>query len=259
MASVTKRISEIKQPRGGFVKPSDFQNIIFDDGMELAENENLHATVVGLAVDYLTRFMYTKNKKEAFRISLKGAETAYTLSVKKSRFVAKTLLRHIKGLDSKSIISACKLVTFDTWYRDPMAAMMAKRWDETNPDNATINNIRIMVNRGLVFFSKYGPVIKDGFTFEPRGYTATVNSGDGDFLTADTLWDFKVSKAKPTNKHTLQLLMYWIMGQHSGNPVFRRISKLGIFNPRLNAVYLLDVNSIPQDIIQTVERDVIRY
>ena len=32
-------------------------------------------------------------------------------------------------------------------------------------------------------------------------YTETVSAGDGDFLTSDTLWDFKVSKSKPTNKH----------------------------------------------------------
>ena len=77
---------------------------------------------------------------------------------------------------------------------------------------------------------KNGSIIKDGFTFEPAkpddkayekmiktgkgsygGYTYTVESGDGDFLTADTLWDFKVSKSKPTNKHTLQLLMYLLL------------------------------------------------
>ena len=90
-----------------------------------------------------------------------------------------------------------------------------------------------MVKRSVSFWNMYGPIIKDGFTFEPYGYTKTVDTGDGDFLTQDTLWDFKVSKAKPTNKHTLQLLMYWIMGQHSGKDEFKNISNLGIFNPRL--------------------------
>lgn len=70
---------------------------------------------------------------------------------------------------------------------------------------------------------------------------ATVDKGDGDFLTDDTLWDFKVSRAKPTNKHTLQLLMYWIMGQHSGQYIFKDITKLGIYNPRFNAAYLIEV------------------
>lgn len=91
------------------------------------------------------------------------------------------------------------------------------------------------------------------------GYTYTVESGDGDFLTADTLLDFKVSKSKPTNKHNLQLLMYWIMGQHSGQDVFKGITKLGIFNPRLNTVYLLDMFKVSADTIKTVEKEVICY
>ncbi len=32
MASVTQRISEIKQPRGGFIKPSAFEKIEYNDG-----------------------------------------------------------------------------------------------------------------------------------------------------------------------------------------------------------------------------------
>ena len=36
------------------------------------------------------------------------------------------------------------------------------------------------------------------FTFE--GYTSIIDSGDGDFLTEDTLWDFKVFKTTTTEK-----------------------------------------------------------
>ena len=140
-----------------------------------------------------------------------------------------------------------------------MCAIMAKGADETNPDNATVQNIKILVQRSLKFWEDYGPIVKDGFTFEPNGYTEIVNSGDGDYLTADTIWDFKVSKSKPTNKHTLQLLMYWIMGQHSGQAIFKNIQKLGIFNPRLNEVYLLSTNVISKDIISEVENDIICY
>jgi hypothetical protein len=75
----------------------------------------------------------------------------------------------------------------------------------------------------------------DGFTFE-GGYTDTVSKGDGDLTTADTLWDFKVSKAKVKKEYTLQLLMYWRMGLHSVHPEFQGIKYLGIYNPRLNQV-----------------------
>lgn len=128
-----------------------------------------------------------------------------------------------------------------------------------NPDEETISNIRVMVNRSLGFFESYGPIVKEGFTFEGGGYTDVVNTGDGDFLTEDTLWDFKVSKSKPTNKHTLQLLMYYLMGMNSVHPEFEHIKKLGIFNPRLNKVFLLPVKTISDEVIDQVNTTVIGY
>jgi hypothetical protein len=224
-------------------------------------NENISANIVGMAVDYLTRFMLSNDLKDAFRISIRGVECAEVLlpeSYKATIQKAYDYLDNIKGLDDDSIINACKLVTFDVFYRNPMVADPSSA-ENTNPDSDTIENIRTMVNRGISFFEAYGPVAVEGFTFEPSGYTEMVSAGDGDFLTADTLWDFKVSKAKPTSAHTLQLLMYWIMGQHSGKAEFKDIKKLGIFNPRLNVVYLLDINKVSTEVIAKVEKDVIGY
>lgn len=278
MASVTSRINQIKQPRGGYIKPSDFVVESQNDGIVLNPDENVHASIVGMSVDYLTRFMNGAKPEDAFDISLKGASQADAFGVRNSLPVAKSMLNCIKGLDDASIVNACKLVTFDVWFRNAPAAMMAKTYKETNPDKATIVNIRTMVNRSLVFFKKYGPITKDGFTFEPidgdlsdyrkmcetkkgswGGYTGTVDTGDGDFLTRDTLWDFKVTVSEPTNKHTLQLLMYWIMGQHSGQEIYKTINKIGIFNPRLNKVYLFRVDVLPNEIIQEIEKDIICY
>lgn len=260
MSSVTARIGVVKQPTGGYIKPSQFEAHKIDDGLVLNETENVHASVIGMAVDYLTRFTMGTEAIEAFSISCKGAMIAEQMFNQKGVMenVSK-LLSGIKGLDDKSIINACKMVTYDVWLRNPMGAIMAKGADETNPDVDTIQNIKIMVERSVAFWEKYGPIVKDGFTFEPNGYTKTVDTGDGDYLTADTLWDFKVSKSKPTNKHTLQLLMYWIMGQHSGQEIYKGIKKLGIFNPRLNVVYLMDINKVPAEVIAEVERDIICY
>lgn len=284
MQSVTKRISEIKQPRGGYIRPSDLSVVAFDDGKTLFQSENIHTSIVGLAVDYLTRFLIEKDVRKAFDISLKGVTSAEEHGVKGASNTAETFLKEIEddgGLGDASIIAACRLVTFDVWYRNPRLAPYCESGTGTLPDNNTIDNIRIMIQRGLAFFKVYGPVIKYGFTFEAPnkedavaysnyldlmtdntlfgGYTTTVGCGDGDFLTSDTLWDFKVSKNKPTSKHTLQLLMYWIMGQHSGQAMYKDITRLGIFNPRLNAVYLIDISKISEETIKAVEEDVICY
>jgi len=277
MSSVTGRINEIKQPYGGYLKPSAFKTTVINDGITLNEQENLHASTIGLVIDYFTRFVMGADKREAFEISLKGAKCAEKLG---SYFMdeAEALLDGITELNDESIINACKLVTFDVWYRNPIFAFGSKGYEEICPDETTIQNIHTLIQRSASFFEKYEPVTKEGFTFEPvkknekayqnmlesgkgsyGGYTATVQFGDGDFLTADTLWDFKVSKSKPKSKHTLQLLMYWIMGQHSGQEIYKNITKLGIFNPRLNTVYLLDMKEVPETVIKTVEKEVICY
>ena len=68
-----------------------------------------------------------------------------------------------------------------------------------------------MVERSIEFFDSYGPKIADHLTFK-GGYTGHVTNGDGDFLTKDTLWDFKVSKQRLSSKSVLQLLIYWRLG-----------------------------------------------
>lgn len=162
----------------------------------------------------------------------------------------------VNGLDDGSLTNALKLSGFDVCFR---AGVMGYRpVDEINPDKLTIQNVRTMVERSLHFLDVYGPKVLDGFTFE-GGYTDTVSTGDGDFTTSDTLWDFKVSKMPVKKEHTLQLLMYWRMGLHSIHPEFQGIKYLGIYNPRLNEVCRIAVDDIPEGVITEVETEVIGY
>lgn len=259
MYSVTQRIRNIKQPRGGYINISDFDIKTFDDGNILCEEENVHSSIVGLVVDYMTRYLMGTEIKEAFQISILGAEKAEKLGEKGSVKAINNYLNNIDGIDDVSIKNACRAVTYDVWFRNVLGAFNVKKGEDTNPDSNTINNIRILINRSVEFFKNYGPIVLDGFTFEGGGYTSTIVSGDGDFLTKDTLWDFKVSKSKPKPEHTLQILVYYIMGKHSGKPEFNSIKKIGIFNPRLNTVYTKNLSEISDSIIKQVEEDVICY
>ena len=209
-----------------------------------------------MVVDYLTRFIISHDKENAFHISMLGAQYAL---IDGGYIKALKLLENVKGLDDNSIVCACKLTSFDVWYRNPVFGESSPTYEDINPDQDTIENIRILVERSINFFDKYGPITKDGFTFEPNGYTSIVTSGDGDFLTKDTLWDFKVSKNKPTSKHTLQLLMYWIMGKHSGQDIFDDINKIGIFNPRLNEVYVYVMDDLSKSVLDDVSKSVVGY
>lgn len=117
MVSVTQRIKEIKQPYGGYLRPSTMDKVQLVNKEELYPDENIHPTKVGLVVDYLSRFMSNGNSVEdAFRISIKGLDVLKMYTTQFKRFSvrygnlieqADEVLLNIKGLDDESIIAAC--------------------------------------------------------------------------------------------------------------------------------------------------------
>ena len=262
MYSVTERIKQVKHPVR-FIKVSDFTKIQFEDGKTLAPYENIDGSLMGRVVDYLTRTAVSGDLRGAFHYSIEGAKYADKIE---SRYggradnlkEAERLLSEIRGFDNTSIIIASRLAWYDLWYRKPEAAMRYGRQD-IFPDTPTVWNIRRMVRRSMEFLKSCGSAVKFDFTFEPDGYTQTVSSGDGDFLTADTLWDMKVLRSRPTTTHALQVLVYWVMGKHSGQKIYSVITKIGLFNPRLNEEYVLDMSKVSPEVIKSVESEILCY
>jgi hypothetical protein len=278
---------------------------------------------VSTAVDYLTRVALGTPAVEAFRVSVSGAgrlserarELAYTLcevvdgshgrvlalpgsdaarfsvvNENNPRWAADREVYFVP--DAMAIRAAVVLASFDALVRAGAAAYNPDT--NTEPDEITSAHIATMVARSLAFAWEYGPILVDGFTML-GGYTSTIDTGDGDFVTRDTLWDSKVSVRPPTSQHTLQLLIYWLLARRSEwnwHPTWNWNERLteadwcevwdldehlrrnrawpddlrgpapthiGVFNPRLDAVYRLDVASIDPEIIAIVEREVIGY
>lgn len=255
MVSVTQRIKEIKQPYGGYLPVKNFNHTQLSNEKVLNTKESIHASLIGIVVDYLTRFMIGDSVEEAFKISLIGASHLNNKELKK----AKVLLNNIQGLDDVSIKNACKLVGYDSVFR--AGRHTYKPVETFIVDEATIENIYIMVKRSLKFIETYGPVELSGFTIGPDSRTKLITSGDGDFLTKNTLWDFKVTKNRPTKNHTLQLLIYYLMGNRSSHikEYFTDLKYIGIYNPRLQSVYEFAISDISPDIIKIVKREVIGY
>ena len=147
-------------------------------------------------------------------------------------FEARHLIDDIKGLDDESITNAVKLsgLITDPGNHQPI--------EEINPDEATIQNVRTMVERLLCFYDEYGaksPIF-------------------------DALWDVEVSKTWPTIEQILRLLVYWRMGLHSPRTwQFQNVNRLGIYNPRLNEVHQISVDDIPEDVIDEIDQNIRRY
>ena len=255
--SVTQRINEVKQPRGGYLPIKSFEKVVYDDGRELAPEESIGPGTVGTAVDCLTRLRFGSEPREAFSIAIAGARKMEKAGVENAREVCEELIRGTMAGDTdEAIAAACKLAgCFDAFYRSGHF----KNPSEIEPDAATIGNIRTMLNRCETFIQDYqGPILLSGFTFE-GGYTETVSYGDGDYLLVGGLFDFKVMKGDPKPKHTLQILMYYLMGLASAHPEFKGVNRIGFFNPRLNAAYFKKVTDIPEEVIREVSLDVIGY
>ena len=249
MVSVTQRVKQVVQPANGFLDPKSLTHIRFRDNEILGE-ESVQPSTVGSAVDYLSRLMSGDQPGEAFMISLLGAHKAGRYSE------AQGYLHRISGLDDTSIENACKLVSFDTYFRS--GTPMKKQPADMVVDEGTCNNIRIMVQRTQRFLDSYGPVVSNGFTMN-GGYTSTINSGDGDILTSDGLWDIKTTKTGPDKNQTLQILVYYIMGTHSADTRFRSIKRIGLYNARLNTADYIMVSDLDTSTIQVVEKYVIGY
>ena len=251
MVSVTSRTRKVKQPYGGYLPVKQMDKFKYEDDFELnnTKDEFLSPVITGLAVDYLTRLMLRNNKKDVFYINLRGAQFI------KKHTQAIELLENINGLDSRSIVNACKLVGFDTVFRAGPATY--KPVENIMPSDESIEDIKIMVNRTVNFFKDNGPIILRIFTFE-EGYSSKITTGDADFLTSKTLWDLKVSKNSISSKHTLQILVYYLMGLRSIHKEhFEKLETIGLFNPKLNIAYVKNTEDIDKELIGVVSKEVI--
>lgn len=247
--TVTQFVKAYKQPRGGFLNTKCFEQIQLEDvnNEQIIGEENVHASLVGLAVEYMTRFLTGTPQLIAFEVPSTGAYYS------DKYFEFNSCINKIHGLDDESIANAIKIVGFDSITRAGLKAY--KPIDTINPDKQTISNVRIMIKRSLNMFKNYGDKIADGIRFE-GGYTDTIWNGDADFLTVNSLLDFKTIQRKINSKDTFQLLIYYILGIHSDICyAFDNIKYLAIYNPRKNILYRCEINKIPLETLNMISKE----
>lgn len=255
MPSVTQIVGTAHQPRKGYLPLSKFDMTEYRDGRSVSGEYNIHPAIVGLAVDYGTRLAQGAPSREVFSVALAGASLVGALNE------AEELLGELDDiagedgmLSSGSIVRICKLSGFDSAFR--AGARAYKPVSEIEPDDQTVADIRTLIERTVAFFEENGPVIDSGFTFS-GGYSDSIESGDADYLTADTIWDLKVRKAQPNKNSTLQVLLYYLLSLHSDQPEFKGITKVGIYNPYLQCAWTVSVLDLDESMLREVEVEVL--
>lgn len=257
MPSVTKIVASAKQPHGGYLPIGAFDKKLGSDDLEVTGTYNIAPSLVGLAVDYGTRIVLGEAVEDVFDVAMVGA------GIVGSSDEARDLLEAIdaaalraREMDHDSLAAICKLSGFDSASRAGAGAY--KPVQGINPDKQTVSDIGNMILRTSAFFLKQGTVVETGFTFE-GAYTDDAGASDGDYIVGDTLWDLKVSKKDPTPKNTLQILLYYLMGLRSGKDAFKGVTRIGLYNPWLQASWSVSVLDLDESLLSTVEGEVLGY
>ena len=236
--------------RDSLKKSLEGKIFLFSDEKSLNDNENVYPGTIGSVVDYLTRMVITGDKNKAFEISMLFKKLPFFANHTDSWVCnhADTLLEKITGLDDLSIIRACNLVCFDLIIRTNYADFLKGYNQCANlpPEDykSTVENIRIMVERCEKFLQSrcFKPVT--GFVVCYEGL-----HGDGDILTDTEIWDIKTSREQLSLADKIQVLLYWYVGLNTKGLDFSKISTLGIYNPRMNYSWELEISQIPEDLI----------
>ena len=253
--SVVRRTTQVLQPVHGYLPVEIFDVLKFEDSFRPEDYIVNDKAKIGLVVDYMTRFLGGVRKEEAFRVSLEGARLMGCDGF------ANDLLKNIVGIDDKSIKSAFRLVGFDVAVREGTFYFVfadAVGIDEGHITDTMVQCIREMLIRSTEFLAYFGGIKKCNLVFKD-GYSSVVVKGDGDFCTADTLWDMKCTRFRIEPETTLQIAMYYLMGYFSGDEFYRRIKYVGVFNPRLNIAMRVRVSDISDSTWYVICRDVMGY
>jgi hypothetical protein len=250
---ITKVANEAVQPRGGYLPASKYFSKAggFMGSLSLVSNEqeNLHNIIVGLAVEHTFKYVMTNRSDIAFKSALRGASKAGLTSK------AQSVMSEFDGSLVSLVRTACKMSGFDVCSSKSMEHY--SKVDKIVPSSATIENIRIMVDRLYKFYSGIGTVEFDASL--KGSYTDKIRSGGINWISNGILWDFKVTKNAPSKEDTLQSLIRYIMGQKSYDFRIHVVEELGIANPRTGLLYFCKVRDIEAEIIESVSREVIGY
>lgn len=225
-----------------FVHLVHYDKEVFDDGCMIHKKNCIHPNILGVVVGYMTVFLLNDKNNQVFTRMLHGARIKMGLCGGEHLARAEALLEKIQGLDDESILSLCKLSTFDVWANNPSVAAYAITEEDVNPDTYEIQDIRTMVTRNVAFWKKAGMAKdKSGFMV-PYGITETSVET---FFDDDTLKGLQEEREDVEAASWFSLFWYWQMAAdyNAGSNATKRT--VSVFQPALNtSVRLQMVNQL---------------
>lgn len=214
------------------------------------EDENINAASTGTLIDFLTRAIVL-NDSDALDISAYGVEQLGSEQQKKEYLNYAAMFKTLSE-DQKIDNLADDIFNLGldicAWEQALRSGLYIK--PTIYPNKVTISHYKTMLKRAKRYLQNVGNIIRTGYS------AATENgliSGDGDYLSDDTLIDFKVSKRATMSPYWVcQLFLYRVLLKDKiVSPA--QIKKLMIYNPRRDEGFLLDLTTIDPDILKFVK------
>lgn len=261
------------QPYGGFIPPKDMVVELLDDNPRdqyerlvdmSCKMGSLRAQTLGLVFDYLLRteiaLMAGVDLIEAifnaFKVSFMGADLAYKYDEAETLALKLADLYQKKKRDSKKIAQvASELVVFDAVFR---AGYYNPDAEPSKVNDGDKNALDLMLGATECYLLKKQQLTSLGFGFTAIG-AENVAPSDGDLLTKDSVIDIKCSVNEPTSKHTLQLLLYYILGLHEQPDAFKPLKYVKILNPRLGRIYSYEIAKVDVENLKHIEGEIMGY
>jgi hypothetical protein len=229
---VRGRAEQASQPRGGLLPLIFFDRYEFGGAPLTRRTESGNAGTIASAVELIARWDLAGDPRA-------GAEPSAA---------ALEAIRGVRrGEHTESAIGRMAS-HFRTW---------GENWDELDEleweegeDDETLKHIAEMRARVSRCFERFGRPVQPG-TWAVHSERFHLD-GHIDFVTADTIWDLKVSDTVPGRSDVLQLLLYWVTLRDDPDNSLT-IAYVGIYNPRLDTVWRIAVAEIPPDVVSSVE------
>ncbi|MCV3734506.1 hypothetical protein OF375_02865 [Ureaplasma miroungigenitalium] len=292
MSSVTYVVAHTKQPYGGYLPPKLWKEIKIPNtqAIDNTDLDNLYAPLIGMTVDYLSRFFLEKDteitkelllsnsQENPLRISYLGSWSPYAKALDYRELYDYVIdeLWDIEDIDN-NIGLIYFLSQYDSLYR-------SNQLSKINPSLYDLNISERFTQIDKCAKQEYIQLIKDNLTPSqksiikamaknvetlceylkdnsdnqyveigftiPDAYTSKITNGDGDLIIGNYLCDIKVSKYSFTSKYTLQLLIYYLMGLKS--------SKKAVFEKiKYLALYNPRMNLCKIIDVSTIDKNVI--
>lgn len=261
------------QPHGGFIPPKDMTVEPLDD--EVSNNYeylvemsckmgSLRPQSLGLVFDYLLRtemaLIAGENASDAilntFKVSFMGASLANKMDDARKLALKLFDLYQKKKRDRKKIAQvASELVVYDAVFR---AGYYNPDAEKPKVNDGDKNALDLMLGATECYLLEKEQLTSLGFGFTAIG-AENVAPSDGDLLTKDSVIDIKCSVNEPTSKHTLQLLLYYILGLHEQPDAFKPLKYVKILNPRLGRIYSYEIAKVDVESLKHIESEIMGY